>query len=235
MEQLREEFLRELSGTLDYETTLEKRKEDEIRNTVFKFDDRKVYTCQIFNPCDIESVLAISPTIEFVKTPEQNDLWNFFKVHTSSISSSKSPFRNQRILVKDETSGKYLGIISISSDFMNCKIRDNAIGWSRECKTVRLQNVMHISTCIGLQPFAFNTNGGKLISALCFSKEILEYIENKYSESIVALTTMSINGKSIQYDRMTNFLKYIGLTEGKGGWMDDKQRIISKSSKHYRR
>jgi hypothetical protein len=91
--------------------------------------------------------------------------------------------------VKDETSGKYLGIISISSDFMNCKTRDNAIGWSHECKTVRLQNVI-----------AFNTNGGKLISALCFSKEILEYIENKYSESIVALTTMSINGKSIQYD-----------------------------------
>ena len=42
MEQLREEFLRELSGTLDYETTLEKRKKDEIRNTIFKFDDRKV-------------------------------------------------------------------------------------------------------------------------------------------------------------------------------------------------
>ena len=66
-----------------------------------------------------------------------------------------------------------------------------------------------------LSPFGFNTTGGKLLASLAFSKEIFNYYQKKYKEPLLGIITTSINGKSIQYDRL-KCLKIIGYTKGQG-------------------
>jgi hypothetical protein len=58
-------------------------------------------------------------------------------------------------------------------------------------------------------------NIGKLLSVLVFSKEIEEYFYNKFGYYYVAVSTTSLYGKSIQYDRLKE-LKLIGYTKGYG-------------------
>jgi hypothetical protein len=72
---------------------------------------------------------------------------------------------------------------------------------------------MNMSTCVSLQPFGYNFNGGKLLATLAFSKEVLTYFQNKYNEPLLGITTTSLYGKSIQYDRLIH-LKFVGYTKG---------------------
>jgi hypothetical protein len=89
------------------------------------------------------------------------------------------------------------------------------IGWSQthQYDKKRLQQIMNLSTCVSTQPFGYNTNGGKLLTSLAFSKEVYQYVYNKYNTHIHGITTMSIYGKSIQYDRLPQ-LKFVGYTNG---------------------
>jgi hypothetical protein len=72
---------------------------------------------------------------------------------------------------------------------------------------------MNLSTCVGLQPFAFNYNGGKLLVKLAFSKEVMDKFYEKYNEQLLGIITTGLYGKSIQYDRLKE-LKFIGYTSG---------------------
>jgi hypothetical protein len=76
-------------------------------------------------------------------------------------------------------------------------------------------NLVNISTCVGIPPFCFNYNGGKLVAMLMFSKEVYDYYVKKYNDPLVCLVTLSLYGKSVQYDRLKE-LKFLGYTEGIG-------------------
>ena len=72
--------------------------------------------------------------------------------------------RNLNFIVKDKPTQKYLGVICISSDFLDLTPRDNFIGWSREKKTQggMINHTAIGSTIVPLQPLGFNYVGGKL-------------------------------------------------------------------------
>ena len=72
---------------------------------------------------------------------------------------------------------------------------------------------MNISTCVPLQPFGFNFNGGKLLTQLVFSQEVQDIFKSRYNHELLAITTTSLYGKSIQYDRLKE-IKFIGFTKG---------------------
>jgi hypothetical protein len=134
---------------------------------------------------------------------------------TSSHTISKNNIRIIKILLKDLNTNKYLGIIELSGDFYNLGDRDKYIGWDKEIKKNNIKYIVCLSTCIGLQPIAHNLNIGKLLSLLIFSKEIEEYFYHKFGYYYVAVSTTSLFGKSIQYDRLKE-LKLIGYTKGYG-------------------
>jgi len=169
-----------------------------------------------YHGCDIQSVQAIKVHLEFVQNKDQRDIWNYYRRNVSSLKkpdTAKLIGRQFHILVKDLTSEKYLGIISLSSDVYNLGERDRHIGWSFQDKETKLNNIMNISTCVPLQPFGYNFNGGKLMASLAFSLEIMTYYREKYDDSLLGIITTSLYGKSIQYDRLPS-LKFIGFTKG---------------------
>ncbi len=174
------------------------------------------YENLIFNPQSINEIKKIKITLEFVENKKQQDIWNYYRRHVSSlkkIKDAKLIGRQIYILVKDSNTLKYLGILSLSSDVFSYEDRDKYIGWNLEDKKSKLSMLMNMSTCVPLQPFGFNFNGGKLLASLAFSKEVQEYFQQKYNEPLLGITTTSLYGKSIQYDRL-EYLKFVGYTKG---------------------
>jgi len=204
-----EEFI-EVSK-LTYEENLEN------ANEVFAKWDIPEYNSQIFTDCNDDTLDNMKITIEFIKKGDSQkiQLWKYLRNITSSIPEQKQIGRGLMFFIKDSVTNKILGISRIGSDIFQCKARDDYIGWEYEHLRIKLPHVVNIWCCVGMQPVAFNYNVGKLIASLCFSREVLDEWERIYKDKIAAITTFSINGKSIQYDRLPN-LKFVGYTKGKG-------------------
>jgi len=182
------------------------------------FHSKDFYEYRKWNSNSIEDIKKIEIELEFVENSDQKDIWNYYRWTISSLKTfSPTNFvgRIICILVKDKITNKYLGIMSLSSDIMNMMDRDKAIGWSNEEKinNKKLNLLMNLSTCVSIQPFGFNFNGGKLIAKLAFSKEIMEKFEEKFNQKLLAIVTTGLYGKSIQYDRLTE-IKQVGMTKG---------------------
>ncbi len=207
------------------EKTLREKILDLCKN-VKQFDHEKFnheheyYKNLVYNSDKIDDLKKIIIELEFVENKKQRDIWNYFRRYVSSLriqKGSKLIGRQIHILVKDKITNKYLGILSLSSDIYNLEPRDNLIGWDINIKNNNLKYIMNMSTCVPLQPFGFNFNGGKLLASLVFSKEVLKYFKKEYDEPLLGITTTSLYGKSIQYDRLKN-LRYIGLTKGNSSY-----------------
>jgi hypothetical protein len=231
-EQLREE------KTIDIETGIQFKNQEEHRNYVIKcFEnfsqlstDDLMYSCKldeitktkvmpkfenkIFNLEKWEGI-DIIPVLEFCETPNQLSLYQYYRKKVSSLPYTGVVGRAIRILVKDSISNNYIGIICLSSDVYHLGERDRYMLKTGNIENINLKHFMNISCCVPLQPFGFNTNGGKLLASLVFSREVFDYHVKKYNEPIFGFITTSIHGKSIQYDRLHN-LKFIGFTKGFG-------------------
>jgi nucleoside-diphosphate-sugar epimerase len=101
-------------------------------------------------------------------------------------------------MVKDNKSGSYLGVICISSDFLDLTPRDEVIGWPRELKTQggMINHTAIGSTIVPLQLLGFNYVGGKLLALLCLSDPVQQLWEKLYGDKLVSVTTTSLYGKT---------------------------------------
>jgi hypothetical protein len=158
------------------------------------------------------------------------DIWKYFRYTVSSLKIEKHrEFDGRRfyVLVKDQTTETYLGIMSLSKDMFDCRDRDSYIGWDKNEKREKYLHIMNLTTCVPLQPFGFNFNGGKLIAMLAFSKEISMHYKKRYINTnisdLLGIITTSIHGKSIMYDRL-KCMKHIGFTQG-----NSTQRLSNKT------
>lgn len=170
------------------------------------------YENQIYNTYNISQ---FEPELEFCETNDQREMWMYFRLKISSFRFTKSKGRNINILIRDKTTKKYIGIASLTSDVLGRKLVNDYIGWNRDYEIKKSIHLMNISTCVGIPPFCFNYNGGKLVAMLMFSKEVYDYYFKKYNDPLVCLVTLSLYGKSVQYDRLKE-LKFLGYTEGIG-------------------
>jgi hypothetical protein len=161
-------------------------------------------------------VTKIDPILIFCETPKEKDTWKYYRNITSSVKRSKSPgFRNIKILVIDRFTGKYLGIIELSSTVWNCKAIDDLLEWDSVEKQSNLNNIINITTCVPLQPLGYNFSVGKLLVMLTFSTEVLTYYKNKYKCDIYGVVTYSINNTCYQYEDLEEISR-IGTTSGFG-------------------
>lgn len=213
---------RNLNVSEDIEEILIDKLYDYLDGSIKKIRPNFMHTYDYYNSRvwtgSIEDVNKIKICLEFVDTKEQKDLWNYYRFTVSSLETFKTENfigRTICILVKDLNTRKYLGIISLSSDVKNLKMRDEYIGWTSDnkFKDKMLNRIMNLSTCVSLQPFGFNFNGGKLLVKLAFSKEVMDKYFDKYDEELLGIITTGLYGKSIQYDRLKE-IKFIGMTSG---------------------
>lgn len=186
----------------------------------FNYDDQ-YYLNMLFDG-KLDEIKKIKIKLEFVENSEQRDIWNFYRARLSSFRKNVENKKNGMgkrifILIKDETSNKYLGILGLSSDYASVSGRDKYIEWSKDMKfeDKLLNKLFNIMMCVPSTVFGYNFCGGKLLAKLCYSKEVIQYYYDKYQDIPLGISTMSIYGKSIQYDRIPE-LKFVGYSSGKG-------------------
>ena len=101
----------------------------EIQNCIgeqFKINTLKN---KVWNESDISN---LKPKVILVDTKEQLDDWRYLIRFTSSFKNVSNPGRNMKFLVVDETTDKYLGALTVTSDFGDLGGRDKYIGWTRD-------------------------------------------------------------------------------------------------------
>ena len=168
--------------------------------------------------------------------------WNCIRTFTSTMKNSSNIGRNLHYIVRDRVTGKYLGVICITGDFIDLTPRDDYIGWEREYKTNsgKLNNSCIGSTIVPLQPLGFNYTGGKLLALLCLSDDIQNQWQENYGDKLVSVTTTSLYGKSktgglSQYDRLKHWKK-MGYSKGSLSYeltKETEKEMLKYAEKHY--
>ena len=169
--------------------------------------DREKYESLVFNG-DLDDLLDVEIELKIANTQDERNLWVFLIEATSSHKlKSSQPGRNFRLFVLDKKSGKYLGIIGMNSDFYSLTKRDKRIQWTQATrKKGNLQFTMSAGAVVPMYPFGTNFQGGKLITACIFSKQMSEIYESRYNATrypvLLSYMVTSLHGKSIQYDKI---------------------------------
>ena len=168
-----------------------------------------------------EAYEALEPELLYTnKDKDLPELWNCIRTFSSTMKNNSNIGRNLNFIIRDRITKKYLGVICISSDFLDLTPRDRYIGWSKELKTQggMINHTAIGSTIVPLQPLGFNYVGGKLLALLCLSDPIQELWEKLYGDKLVSITTTSLYGKTkadglSQYDNLDYWQK-MGFTSG---------------------
>lgn len=166
--------------------------------------------------------------IDKKRSKDLPERWNTIRNFISTMKNNSNIGRNLNFLVKDEVTGKYLGVICISSDFLDLTPRDAVIGWPRELKTQggMINHTAIGSTIVPFQPLGFNYVGGKLLALLCLSDEVQKLWKKQYGDVLVGVTTTSLYGKTkagglSQYDNLDHWQK-MGFTSGSVSFEPEK-------------
>jgi hypothetical protein len=148
------------------------------------------------------------------------ETWNTIRTFSSTMKNNSNIGRNLFYTVLDGQTGKYLGVICISSDFLDLTPRDKAIGWPRDLKTTgnMINHTAIGSTIVPLQPLGFNYMGGKLLALLCLSDTVQNDWKVRYGDTLVGVTTTSLYGNTksgglSQYDGLEHWNK-MGFSSG---------------------
>lgn len=171
----------------------------------------------------------IKPIIEVCETQKQHDLFRIYRYYWSSAYSEYVGRRIKLIIRDAGLPGKpVIGIAALGSSIIHIPARDNWVGWDKSQRTKNLIYAMDAYVIGALPPYN-HLLGGKLISYLLASDEVLKIFRKKYkgrttiinkrkANNLVCLFTTSLYGKSAQYDRMKykDKLLYIPIGETKG-------------------
>ena len=185
----------------------------------------------IWIPKNEDDYLNLQPELIYTKDAELSETWNCIRTFISTMKNNSNIGRNLNYLVVDRKSGKYLGVICISSDFLDLTPRDQFIGWQREKKTQgHMINYTAIgSTIVPLQPLGYNYVGGKLLALLCLSDEVQYQWKKQYGDVLVGVTTTSLYGKKkpgglSQYDNLKHWKK-MGYSSGSVSYETTKPTV----------
>jgi len=148
------------------------------------------------------------------------ETWNTIRTFSSTMKNNSNIGRNLYYTIVDEVTGKYLGVICISSDFLDLTPRDKEIGWARDVKTQQgmINHTAIGSTIVPLQPLGFNYMGGKLLALLCLADTVQKDWKRQYGDVLVGVTTTSLYGNTksgglSQYDGLEHWNK-MGFSSG---------------------
>ena len=204
----------------------------------------------IWIPTEADDYLKLQPVLEYtddsgkdmqigidgstfeVEKKRSKDLperWNTVRNFISTMKNNSNIGRNLNFLVADNKTGKYLGVMCISSDFLDLTPRDNAIGWPRELKTQggMINHTAIGSTIVPFQPLGYNYVGGKLLALLCLSDEVQRLWKKQYGDTLIGVTTTSLYGKTkasglSQYDNLDHW-NAIGFSSGSVSFEPSKE------------
>jgi hypothetical protein len=202
--------------------------------------------CMMVNPNQLDMINEVKSNFWVPKDPDdfeklkprmilsngtEAERWNAIRTFSSTMKNNSNIGRNLFYILQDEVSKKYLGVICISSDFLDLTPRDSAIGWSRDVKTQQgmINHTAIGSTIVPLQPLGFNYMGGKLLALMCLSDTVQKDWKRQYGDTLVGVTTTSLYGKTkagglSQYDGLEHW-NPMGFSSGSVAFEPSKKTM----------
>jgi Domain of unknown function (DUF4338) len=179
-------------------------------------------------------VERIHPYLQLCTSERQHEVWRYFRLW-GNIPYNRGCGRLLRYLLRDrgQPGHPIMGIAALTSPVLICNPRDAWIGWQyphdRELKRQKLLACLDMSVSMAIPPYNQLT-AGKMISLAMLSNRVREDYAHKFrhhhtptglrENRLVLITTTSIYGSSVQYNRlrMGGRLAYTfaGYTEGYG-------------------
>lgn len=165
----------------------------------------------------------IQPSLKFVDSKRDRNMWEYFRHIVSSVPHRGTVGKNLRFFLWDETSDTVLGIGGLGSPALALKPREEYFGIDEQGFYRRFREETGLScrefnpnchTIVPLQPFGMFA-GGKLITMLIATDEMMVAWKDKYERRPWGFHTTSMYGKSIQYDRLYDW-DLAGMTKGHG-------------------
>ena len=145
----------------------------------------KTVKSNIWRPTDVEDYMNLKPRLIYTndsstynkvgidgssvevttdRTKELPEKWNTLRTFMSTMKNNSNIGRNLNFMVEDEVTGKYLGVVCISSDFLDLTPRDEWIEWERGKEDTRSYDQLYcywFDYCGPTQPLGFNYVGGE--------------------------------------------------------------------------
>jgi hypothetical protein len=178
-------------------------------------------------PSDPDEFSLLEPKMVLYNGDEA-DTWNTLRTFASTMKNNSNIGRNLYYIVEDNRTGCYLGVVCISSDFLDLTPRDQAIGWPRTLKTQgnMINHTAIGSTIVPIQPLGYNYMGGKLLALLCLSDTVQRDWKERYGDTLVGVTTTSLYGNTktggmSQYDGLEHWNK-MGFSAGSVAFEPDR-------------
>ena len=144
--------------------------------------------------------------------------WQTIRTLVSSSRNDLLLGRALRFLVKDKSTGKYLGILCLGGGLPTITVLNKEYNWNIKeefSRGGRITNTANGQVIIPVQPAGRLFLLGKLMALLCVSKPVVEKYEQMYGQKLVSVHTTALYGhKGIsQYDNLKHY-KNLGLTTG---------------------
>jgi len=150
-------------------------------------------------------------TVKPCETTKEKRLWTAYVHLEHSMPYRGGVGRRVQFLVYCDD--VVIGMFQLMSPMAQCRVRDKHMGWTdKDTKWQNVNRCYNISICCPVRKYA-NVLTGKLLVYLIFSKEVVDYMAQKYNHKLLGFETTSLYGKSAMYNRIP-FLKFIGLTDG---------------------
>jgi len=209
-----------MKQSLDARQLVMYNKINEFQRNGFEKDLMKDLKSQIWKPSNILDIEAtvieisnLKPKLELVKDEKS---FSHLRRLIHSFEWVSTVGRLVKVLVKDESTDKILGILTYGSDLISVECRENYIGWSNHQKNT-LRKINHtavVSSIVPTQPFGFNFLGGKLIASLATTDLIRDIWKERYNDELIGLTTTSLFGSYSMYNGIPHWKK-LGTSKGK--------------------
>lgn len=164
----------------------------------------------------IKEINELDPYVEIVEDAKEATKWTYLRKMIHTMSWTANPGRNVKLFIKDRTSGKILGLVSLASDVTSMKVRDDYIGWTKDdkFKKGKLNHTTIASTIVCTQPLGYNFLGGKLTATMTTVPEVRDFWKSKYGQTLIGVGTTSLYGVHSQYNGIPHF-KTLGESAGK--------------------
>jgi hypothetical protein len=196
----------------------------EIQEFSKYIDKSSIVKANIWTPADIfdqeltiREIEVLDPEIIYVPSANKKlcEEWLLLRTFIHTMAFDQNPGRFLRFLIRDKTTGMYLGVASIGSDIISVSTRDKWIGWKDDVKMGggTLRNSSIATSVVATQPLGYNFLGGKLIASLLCLPDVSDVWKNVYDDILVGITTTSLYGKHSMYQRIP-FWKELGETAG---------------------
>jgi hypothetical protein len=162
---------------------------------------------QLFRPVfDLDTHAIVPEIVACDDDAELNRIFDYY-LFQQSIESSVNRGRFGRFLIYDRAVAcrPVMGIIGLSSPVYFNGARDAALAWpatgrregkqwfkdprAQKRRDRGLLSLAHITAAALVPPYSDNLKLGRLLSSLCFSDDVVGFMEARYERPITALTT----------------------------------------------